>query len=134
MMFAIFVLGRMSTNIFQSLQDGLWYWWWSGQQVAAGLVTILIGNIVHLDVFTFGGDVFVRAMDVTVFITSSLLVNGVGGIQEVVEAISTDIGFQFLDFSMSLFTGSMMFNGGDAGNQGGEKNLCKKIKMIWVLS
>lgn len=52
------------------------------------------------------------------FITGSLLMDAVAGVQNKIETIGTDIGFKFLDFGMDLIVG-----GGSKGQQGKEYEL-----------
>lgn len=108
-------LAGMGLDVGDSLQDGLRDWWRSGQQVALGLVSVLVGLVAHTDVLALRGHPLEDTIDVSVDITGG---GGSGSIVEDqfgLETVGVHIVDQLLNFSILV--------GGHQGGEGAYKQL-----------
>lgn len=108
-------LAGMSLDVGEGLQDSLRDWGRSGQQVALGLVSVLVGLVAHTDVLAFRGHPFEDTIDVSVNITGG---RGSGSIVEDqfgLEAVGVHIVDQLLNFGILV--------GGHQGGEGAHKQL-----------
>lgn len=105
----------MGLDVGDGLQDGLWDWRRSGQEVALGLVSVLVGLVAHTDVFALGGDPLENSVDVSVDISGSRSSGTVVQDQLAHEAIGLDIVDQLLDLGILV--------GGHQGDKGADKQL-----------
>lgn len=108
-------LAGMGLDVGDGLQDGLWDWRRSGQEVALGLVSVLVGLVAHTDVFALGGDPLENSVDVSVDISGSRSSGTVVQDQLAYEAIGLDIVDQLLDLGILV--------GGHQGDKGADKQL-----------
>jgi len=105
----------MGLDVGDGLEDGLWDRRGSGQQVALGLVAVLVGLVAHTNVLALGGDPLEDSVDVSVDISGGRRNDTVVQGQLADEAI----GVHFVDQLLDLGT----LVGGHQGGKGADKQL-----------
>jgi len=106
--------------------NGLWDWRRSGDHGSRGLVSVLIGDVLDVDVLALGGDPSVVAVDVAVDISAGGLLDSVGGLQTGVESIGTDIVRSGDDIGVGIFRTGNWGQGGSHSHNGEDHHLDKE--------